>query len=204
MPGQPDRFVIDALHQAAIARDHPGAVIDQIVAEHRVQMPFRHRHADRHCDTLPQRPGGAFHPVEQEILRVTRAGAGKLTEALDVVHRRRSIAGEVQQAVDQHRTVARAQHETIAIRPVRRGWIKLQMAGEQYRRRIGHAHRHPRMARIGGLNRVHRQGADRIGHRLKADGVKAHGHAILLRECPRGCARFDPGCGAVCHCRAVR
>ena len=35
MAGEPRRLVVDPLHQAAVAGDHPGAVVDQIVAEDR-------------------------------------------------------------------------------------------------------------------------------------------------------------------------
>ncbi len=36
MPGQPDRLVVDAFHQAPVAGDHPGVVIDQRVAVDRI------------------------------------------------------------------------------------------------------------------------------------------------------------------------
>ena len=32
MPGEPRRLMVDAFHQAAVAGDHPGAVVDQFVA----------------------------------------------------------------------------------------------------------------------------------------------------------------------------
>src|SRR3546814_6678244 len=38
--GEADRLMVDAFHQAAVAGDHPGAMIDQVVPEHCVQMPF--------------------------------------------------------------------------------------------------------------------------------------------------------------------
>ena len=48
MTGKTDRFVVDAFHQAAVTRDHPGAVVDDVVAETRVEMPLGNRHAHRH------------------------------------------------------------------------------------------------------------------------------------------------------------
>ncbi|NDH45293.1 MAG: transcription antitermination factor NusB [Actinobacteria bacterium] len=40
MSGKPDGFMIDAFHQATVARDDPCPVIDQIVAKARIQVPF--------------------------------------------------------------------------------------------------------------------------------------------------------------------
>ena len=102
MTGKTDRFVVDAFHQAAVTRDHPGAVVDDVVAESRVEVPLGNRHAHRHRQTLPQRAGGAFDAVEQEVLRVAGAGAAELAEIADVLHRRGGIARHVEQAVDQH------------------------------------------------------------------------------------------------------
>lgn len=164
------RLMVDAFHQAAIAGDYPGTVIDQIIAIDSVEMPLGHRHADRHREALAQRAGGALDARHLEILGVSGTRAVQLTEIADVVHRRLRIATEVQQRVDEHRAMARRQHEAVAIRPARRARIELQMIAEQHRRHIGHAHRHPRMPAVGRLNRIHRQRPDRIGKLLFGDG----------------------------------
>jgi hypothetical protein len=62
MPGEPDRLVVDALHQVAVAGDDEGAVVDQIVAVDGVQMPLGDRHADRHRQALAERPGRDLDP----------------------------------------------------------------------------------------------------------------------------------------------
>jgi hypothetical protein len=144
--GQAHGFVVDAFHQAAIARDHPGAVIDQVIAELRIEVAFGHGHAHGHGKALAQRAGGAFHARQQEVFRVAGARAAKLTEIADVVHRRLLVARQVEQRVEQHRTVARREHEAIAIGPLGRGGIELQKARPQHRGNIGHAHRHARVA----------------------------------------------------------
>ena len=123
MAGKPDRLVVDAFHQAAVAGDHEGAVIDQLVAIDRVQMPLGDRHADRHRQALPERAGGGFDPGQLEILRVAGARAAELAEVADVLHRRPRVAGQVEQGVDQHRAVAGRQHEAVAVGPVRIGRI---------------------------------------------------------------------------------
>ena len=170
MPGKAYRLVVDAFHQAAVAGDHPGPVADQFVAKFGVQMPLGHRHADRHCEALAQRTGGALDTRQFEILRVTGARAVQLAEVANVLDRRTRIARQVQQRIDQHRSVSGRKHETIAIGPVGRAGIELEILAKQHRGDIGHAHRHTRMAAIRSLNRIHRQGANGIGEILKLNG----------------------------------
>ncbi len=54
MPTQRDRFMAEALHQAAIAGNHVGEVIDQRVAKACIEQPLGQRHADCGGDPLPQ------------------------------------------------------------------------------------------------------------------------------------------------------
>ena len=82
---------------------------------------------------------------------------------LDVVDRRPRVAGQVEQGVDQHRAVAGRQDEAVAVGPVRIGRVELQMPVNKRGRGVGHAHRHARMAAVGGLDRIHRQGANGVG-----------------------------------------
>ena len=163
MACQPDRLVVQALHQAAVAGDRPGAVVDQRVAEARVQMPFRHRHADRHRQPLTQRAGGRLHAIQQEVLRMAGARAAQLAEPAQLVAGRVGIARQVQGRVDQHRPVTSRQHETVAVRPAGRGGVEAQELPPQHGGHVGHAHRHAGMAAVGRLDRVHGQRADGVG-----------------------------------------
>ena len=163
MPGEPDRLMVDPLHQAAVAGNHKRLVVDQLVAIDGVEMPLGNRHADRHRQTLPKRPGGCLDPRQLEILGMAGARAVQFPEILDVIHRRPRIAGEIKRGVDQHRTMSRRQHEAITIGPVRIGRVVFERAREQRGCGIGHAHRHPRMPRIGDFDRVHRKRPDGIG-----------------------------------------
>ena len=70
--GQADRLVADALHQAAVAGDHPGAVVDQVVAEPGVHVPLGHGHADGGGQALAQRAGGGLDARGMAVLRVAR------------------------------------------------------------------------------------------------------------------------------------
>ena len=202
MPGKADRFVVDAFHQAAVACDRPCAVIDQIVPEGGVQVPLRHRHAHGHGQPLPQRAGGAFHAIEQEILRMARARAAELPEIADIVHRRPFVAGQVEQRIDQHRTVAGRQHEPVAIGPFGRGRIEFQIVGPQHGGNVRHAHRHAGMPAIGGLHCIHRERADGIGHGREAGRIEGHccgllrgaGNWLFWNDSARGflCGRTAP------------
>ncbi len=170
MARKTDGFVVDAFHEAAVAGDHPGLVIDQRIAEHRIQMPLGHRHADGHGQPLPQRAGGGLDARQLEILGVAGAWAAKLAELRNVLESRLMIAGQVQQRIDQHRTVARRKHEAVAVGPFRRGGIIFEEIAEQNRRDIGHTHRHAGVPAVGRLDRIHRQHANGVGKALFCDG----------------------------------
>ena len=58
MAGERDRLLADAFHQAAVAGDDIGVVIDDAVAEPRVEQPLRQRHADGVGEALAERTGG--------------------------------------------------------------------------------------------------------------------------------------------------
>src|SRR3546814_14451823 len=80
MPGKTDGFVVDALHQAAVAGDRPGPMVDQRVAVKGVQVPLGDRHADRGRPPLPQRPGRRLDPCQLKILRVPELGSASCRE----------------------------------------------------------------------------------------------------------------------------
>ena len=128
MPGEPDRLVVDALHQAAVAGDDEGAVVDQLVAVNGVEVPLGDRHADRHRHALPQRPGRHLDAGKLEILGVPRRRRAELAEVLDVVERRPLVPRQVEQGIDQHRSVAGREDEAVAVGPVRVRRIELQSA----------------------------------------------------------------------------
>ena len=61
MPGQGQRLVADALHQAAVAAENVGVVVDDVVAELCREQPFGERHADRIAEALATREKAARH-----------------------------------------------------------------------------------------------------------------------------------------------
>ena len=164
VPGERDRFLADALHQAAVAGNHIGAVVDELVAELRVHEALGERHADRIGETLAERAGRGLDARGKTVFGMAGGPRAELAEALDLVDRHVLVAGEIEQRIKQHRAVAGRQHEAVAVRPVRLLRIVFQIAGEQHGGDVGAAHRQAGMAGIGLLDRIHGQEADRVGH----------------------------------------
>jgi hypothetical protein len=159
-------LMADSLHQAAVAGDHPGAVIDQPFAETGVQVALRHGHADGGGEALAQRAGGGLHAGGVAVLGVAGGERAPLPEVAELVHRHRLDAVEVQQGVEQHGAVAGAEHEAIAVGPERVGGVELERPGPQRGGDIRHAHRHPLVPRPSAVDRVHAQHTDGVGHAL--------------------------------------
>ena len=139
--GQRAHFMADALHQAAVAQEHIGMVVDHLEAgpvELRGQHLLGQRHADRVGQTLAQRSGGGFNAWRETVFRVTGGPGMQLPETPDLRHWQ-VIAGQVQQRVQQHRRVAIGQHEAVAVDPVRVGRVVPQVAAPQHLGDVGHA-----------------------------------------------------------------
>ncbi len=167
MACQRDRLVADALHQAAVADDRIGAVVDQRVAEARVHDPLGERHADRIAEALAQRTGGGLDAGRVAVFRMARGAAAELAEVLQLVERHLGVVGEVEERIEQHRAVASGEHEAVAVGPKGLARIEFQEFGEQHRRHVRHAHGHAGVAALGLLDRIHGERADRVRHLAK-------------------------------------
>ena len=75
--GERDRLVADAFHQAAVAGDHLGVVVDEVVAEPRGEVALGHRHADGVGEALAQRAGGGLDARRAGRIRVARRDASR-------------------------------------------------------------------------------------------------------------------------------
>ena len=215
-----NRLVADAFHQAAVTRDHIGEVVDDFLAVLRALDFLGHCKPDRVRDPLTQRAGGGFNRIGQEVFRVARGACAHLAEVLDLFEGELLVAGQVQQRIDQHGPVAGRQDKPVAVRPQRVGRVELQVLFKQDSGDIRHAHRHARVAGIGGGDSVQRQGANGgrfgpMGGMGFGEGVQIHGASFLIRgkrDCadqyqpprkdqgPEGIARsraFPPGQGIV-------
>ncbi len=164
MSGERHRLVADPLHQAAVAAKDVSVVVDDRVAELRRQHALGERHADRVAQALAERPGRRLDAARMPALGMAGGAAAELPETLDLGHRHVGIAGQIEEAVEQHRAVPVRHHETVAVGPVRHLRVKAQVLCEQHRGDVGHAHRHAGMTRFGLFDRVHRQRAQGVGH----------------------------------------
>ena len=133
----------------------PGPVVS------RGEPGFRHRHAHAVAETLAERTSSDFHARRVAAFRVTGRLAAPLAEPLQLVERQ-IVTGQMQQAVQQHRTVPRREHEAVAIEPVRIFRIVLQELRPQRVSHGGGAHRHAGMAGVGILHGIGGQKADGV------------------------------------------
>ena len=177
--GQCAGFVADAFHQAAVAHKHIGVVINDGVTgavEFGGQLLFGQRHAHRVGEALAERAGGGLDTRCHAHFRVARRLAVHLAEVAQLAHRQ-VIAHEVQHRIQQHRSVAVAEHEAITIGPVRIAGVVLEVTAPQRHGYFCHAHGCAGMTGVGLLHGVHRQRADGIGHQGCVDFCRVGGHA---------------------------
>jgi hypothetical protein len=115
--GQCASFVADAFHQATIAHEHIGVVVDDGVAgliELCGQQFFGQRHA--HCvgDALTQRAGGGFNARGDAHFGVAGGFAVQIGGSFSTRRWVKLVAGEVQQRINGHgargRWTARSGH----------------------------------------------------------------------------------------------
>ena len=163
MAGQRDRLLADPFHQAAVAGEAKGAVIDDRT-EARGQMPLGDRHADGIGDALAERPGRRLDAGGVAEFGMACGSRAELPEAAELVEVYVLVAEEMQEGVEQHRAVTGRQDEAVAIGPGGRRRIEGQEAGEENRRDVGRPHGQAGMAGAGRLHRISRQKANGIGH----------------------------------------
>ena len=118
----------DPFHQVAVGDDAVDVVVDDIeprAVEGRGQEPLGDGHANAIGEALPQGTSGDIDPRGMQALRMTGRLGAKLAEVLQLVERQ-IIASDVQQAVEQGRTVAGGENEAVAIRPFR--FLRIEVA----------------------------------------------------------------------------
>src|SRR6185312_2211954 len=123
-----------ALHQIAVTDDPVGEMIDDLRAGPvvtRRQVGFGHREADAVTKALTERSGCRLDARRNATLGMPRRHAAPLAKMLDLF-KGKIVAGEVKQAVQQHRAMPRRQHETVAIKPSGIGWIIFEEPGPQH------------------------------------------------------------------------
>ncbi len=168
MTGQAGSLVADAFHQIAIGDDGVGIVVKDREAR-AVEGGGEEALGDRHTHAvgkaLPQGAGGRLDAGCEAVFRMARRAAAPLAKALQFVQRQ-VVAGEVEQAIQEHRAVPGGKDEAVTVGPGGVGGVVLEKACPQDVGRVGHAHRHTRVAGLGLLHPVHRQRADGVDAEL--------------------------------------
>ncbi len=181
LPGERRGLRRDALHQVAVGDDRVRAVVHDLRAVALAQVLLGHRHADAVGEALAERAGrdlDAGRHVHAVALGVAGRDRSPLAEVLDLVERQ-VVAREVQDGVQEHRSVAGAEHEAVAIGPRRVRRVVGHDATEEEVRRRRHGHRQAGVPGVGLLDRIHRQRADRVDAELV--GLGSHGGVVSRR-----------------------
>ena len=200
-PAQPEvagerrRFLADALHHVAVRADRVDVVIDELPAgavEAVRQEALGDRHADRVCESLPERAGRDLDARGVSALGVPGRARPPLAELLEVVEAE-VVTAQVQQRVLQHARVAGAQHEAVAAGPGGVPRVDAQKPLEQGVGERRQRHRRARMPGVGLLDRVHRQASDRVDRQLAHAGLVEPGRVGLrVARCGGRRHRVDP------------
>ena len=152
-------LVRNAFHQIAIAAQHIGVVIHNLVAGlvvDRAEVPLGHRHADAHRKALAQRTRRYLYPIGVTEFGMPRRPRMPLAKALQIVNRH-LVPGKKQRGVKQGRSVPIRQDEAIAVRPLRSRRVVLHRF---VKKKIGYrctAQRRARMTALGLLHLVNSQ-----------------------------------------------
>ena len=159
-------------------------MVDDIQAgavELRGQGAFGDGHADGIGQALAQGSGRGLYAGGIAVLGVARCFRMKLAEIPQFLHGQ-VVAGEVQDGIQQHGTVAVGHHEPVPVHPAGIGRVVPEEIVPQHLGDIRHAHRRPRMSGVGALNRIHTQCPNSIGK--LASGRNGYSPNRLRRTTP--------------------
>ena len=130
MPGKGGGFKADAFHQIAVTDEYKCMVIDYLVAravEITSEKSLCKRHADGGGGALPEGSGGGFDAGGIAMFGVSRGIAAPLAEGLEIIEGDIE-AGKIEEGIEQHGTVAGAEHEAIAVVPGGIARVELHVA----------------------------------------------------------------------------
>ena len=197
-----------AFHQVAVAHDAEHAVArgtERARAEARRQHPGGECHPDPVSESLPERTRGGLDSRGEPELGVARRAAAEPTEPLQLLERQ-VVAREMEQGVEQHRTVSRREHEAVAVGPRRVVRLVAQEARPDHEGRIGHPHRHAGVAALGLLHGVDGEEAEGVDRELLERGLRPRelGQRPHQTRAPSGAAAGGPSATAAAPQSAVR
>ena len=120
VPASEQALAGDAFHQAAVAGEDVGVVVNQrqaVAVVARRHVAFGNGEADCGGDTLAKRPGGELNAGCVVVFGVAGGFAVQLAEVFQVV-KREVVAGEVQRRVLQHGCMTVGEDEAVAVMPL--------------------------------------------------------------------------------------
>lgn len=133
MTGKGDRFLGDTFLEAAVTSEGNDVVVEESMlgsVELGRSALARHGVTDGITDALTERASGGFDTWSLVILGMAGSDAVKLAEVFERL-KWDVIAGEVQPAVDEHRTVTCGQDEAVAVEPLGSGRVEVERLGEK-------------------------------------------------------------------------
>ena len=167
--GKRGRFVRDAFHQVAVAADAVGVVIDNVEAGlvvDRGQMLLR----DAHSPTDMARPCPSGPVVTSTPSVSPRSGCPGVIDShcrnCCRSSMRHLVAGQVQHAVQQRRSMPVRKHKAVAVRPVRVRRIVPHVLVEEQVRNRSVAQRRARVAALGLVHGVYSKKTKCINRKL--------------------------------------
>ena len=83
----------DTFHQAAVAGNHIGKMVNKAVAESRCEMTFRHGKANAICNALPKRASCCLNACCVTGFWMTGCSGAQLPEVPQLLDRHIGIAG---------------------------------------------------------------------------------------------------------------
>ena len=155
----------DALHEAAVAADDEGVVVDELGTEAGPKPTFGDAHAHAVAKPWPSGPVVTSTPGGQVDLGMARRPAAPLPELPDVVEGE-PVAGEVEHRVQQDGGVSVGEDEAVTVGPVRVDRVVAHDPGEEHVGQRGQGHGGTRVARVGLLRGVHGQATDDVDPEL--------------------------------------
>ena len=184
MAGQRAGLGGDALLDVAVGGDRVRVVVDDVAARP-VEAGGPHALGERHArgvgDALAERAGRHLDAGGVAELRMARGRAAELAEVLEVVEGE-PVPGQIEHRVEEHRRVTGAEHEAVPVEPVRILRVVAHHPRVEDIRQRSEGHRRARMAGIGLLDAVHRQGADGVDTQLvEGSLVRRRAHTASSR-----------------------
>ena len=140
-------------------------MVDEVGAETTAEVSLGYRHSDTRGESLTEGPGRRFDTQLVIDLGVARGVAIPLSEVAEVVEGQ-AEPGKMEDGVQEHRPVSVGENEPVSIGPFGVVGVDVDEPRPEGDRNVGHSHWHSRMTGVGPLDRVHRQGLDRVDCQL--------------------------------------